>query len=246
MIDARRAIEEMSAAVCGYLRHDAENTSPQLITDLLVLERSIRAKLHMAEHNAALLSSASLEQLSRVEDSLSDYPRRPVTLISDDDWEITIKSPLAGALVRYMAFSGAVSSCVNAADTLGRYLRMAYGIDDLPVKAASLKAVRSRLLIPSSLHAVLSDSPGLEWMEKLRNLRGECQHGKLAGSHYPSEKSSEPLVPHRYCEDGNEVTISAYLEWAMAKTAELLTRLAQTIAADPEHAVQLNRRIPGT
>lgn len=240
MIDTRRAIEEMSAAVCGCLRHDAETTSPQLITDLLVLERSIRVKLHMAEHNAALLSRASLEQLNRVEDALADSPRRPVTLISDDHWEITIKSPFAGALVRYMAFSGAVSSCVNAADTLGRYLRMAYGIDDLPVKAASLKAVRNRLLIPSSLHTVLSDSPGLEWMEKLRNLRGECQHGKLAGSHYQhSEKSSEPLVPPRYCEDGNEATISEYLVWAMKKTADLMTKLAQVIEADPQHAIQL-------
>jgi len=239
MIAARRAIEEMSAAVCGYLRRDPENPPFQSITDLLVLERSIRAKLHMAEHNATLLSSASLEQLDGVEDPLSDRPR-PVTLISDDDWEITIRSPMAAALIRYMAFSGAVSACVNASDTMGRYLRVAYEIDDLPMRAASLKAVCSRLLAPSALHTVLSASPGLEWMEKLRDLRGECQHGKLAGSHYRyAERSSEPLVPSLYCEDGNEVTMSAYLGWAIAKTDELITKSARVIAADPEHGVPL-------
>lgn len=241
MIAARRAIEEMSAAVCGYLRRDPERIPPQLIASLLVLERSIRAKLHIAEHNGALLSSASLEQLDGAEDPLSDHPRS-VTLISDDDWEITVKSPMAAALIRYMAFSGAVSSCVNAADTMGRYLRVAYGIDDLPMRTASLKAICSRLLAPSALHTVLSESPGLEWMEKLRELRGECQHGKLAGSHYRDPgRSSEPLVPSRYCEDGNEVTMSAYLNWAIAKTDELITKSALLIAANPQHGVQLRR-----
>jgi len=202
-------------------------------------ELRIRVKLYMADHNATLLSSTSLEQLSRLEDHLSDHPEG-VTLISDDDWLITVKSPKAGTIIRFMAFSGAVSSCVNAADTLGRYLRKAYGINGLNERGASLKAVRNRLRVQSALHSVLSDSPGLEWMEKVRDLRGECEHGMLAGSHYQyMGTSSEPLVLRTYCEDNNDIPMSAYLDWVTAKTAELVTKSANVIATDPENAVQL-------
>ena len=136
-----------------------------------------------------------------------------------------------------------MSACVNAADTLGRYLRKAYEINDLKERGASLKAVRDKLTEASSLHTVLKESPGLEWMEHLRNLRGESQHGKLAGTLYLSPgTSAEPLVPRLYCESDGEVPISAYIEWTMAKTAELITKSVRVIAVDPEHAVQLKNQ----
>jgi len=237
MIDARRAIEEMSAAVCQHLRK-MERPGTEL-EDLQLLEASVIAKLYIAQHNAALLSNASLEQLSRLDNPLVESSET-VTLVSDVDWDITIKSRKAGTLLRLMAFSGAVSACVNTADTLGRYLRKAYEIKGLKERGASLKAVREKLTAASSLHTVLEESPGLEWMEHLRNLRGESQHGKLAGTLYLSPgTNTEPLVPRLYCETNAEVPISAYIKWAMARTAELITKSAQVVAADPEHAVQL-------
>lgn len=238
MIDARRAIEEMSAAVCQHLRK-MERPSAEL-ADLQLLEASVIAKLLIAEHNAALLSNASLEQLSRFDNPLLVDSAEAVPLISDANWDITIKSRKAGTLLRLMAFSGTVSACVNATDTLGRYLRKAYEIDELKERESSLKAVRDRLTVASSLRTVLVESPGLEWMEHLRNLRGECQHGKLAGTLYLSPgTNTEPLVPRLYCESDDEVPISAYIEWAMSKTADLMTKSAHVIEADPEHAVQL-------
>jgi hypothetical protein len=236
MIDARRAIEAMSDAVFRYLSN-LEKPAAEL-TDLRLLEASVIAKLHMAEHNAALLSSASLEQLSRLENPLVDSSEA-VTLISDTHWDITIKSRKAGTLVRLMAFSEAVSACVNVADTLGRYLRKAYGIR-LKERQANLMLVRQELDPRSSLLHILECDPGLGWMEKLRDLRGECQHGKLAGMIYTAPgTNTEPLVPCRYCEGDDMLPISAYIEWAMAKTAELMAKSAHAIAADPEHAVQL-------
>ncbi|MBN1859663.1 hypothetical protein JW848_10755 [Candidatus Bipolaricaulota bacterium] len=239
MIVACEAVGIMAGAVCEFLRRRPQEISTQVIPDLLVLERSIKAKLRMAEHHAALLDRATFEKLGRVVDPLSIVPEEPVIILQDEDWVISIRSALAGTLIRYMSFSVAVSSCVNAVDTLGRFLNRAYALE-LEARQASLKAVRGRLLIPSGLHSVLSDSPGLSWMVKLRDLRGECQHGGLAGLCYDDQpgKRSEPLVPKEYCLDGNAATISEYLDWAMKSTASLIANTARVIAANPENAVQ--------
>lgn len=240
MIEACEAVGLMAAAVCEHLRGKPQEISAQLIPDLLVLERSIKAKLHMAEHHAALLRCATLEKLSRVVDPLSIVPKEPVMILHDDDWVIYVKSALAGTLIRYMSFSVAVSSCVNAVDTLGRFLNRAYDLE-LQDRQANLEAVGGRLLKPSRLHTVLSDEPGVGWMVKLKHLRGECQHGRLAGVCYEDRpgKKSELLVPREFCVDGNATETTDYLKWAMRNTSDLIVATANVITNDPGSAAQL-------
>jgi len=239
MIEACKAVEIMAAAVCEHHRLRPQEISPTPIPDLLVLERSIKLKLRMAEHHAALLDRATFEKLGRVVDSLSGVPEEPVIILQDEDWVIAIRSALAGTLIRFMSFSVAVSSCVNAVDTLGRFLNRAYDLKLQP-RQASLKAVRGKILETTQLHTVLNDSPGLSWMVKLRDLRGECQHGRLAGLCYDDQpaKGSEPLVPEEYCADGNASPIGEYLDWAMKSTADLIAKTAREITAKPEKDAQ--------
>ena len=241
MIKPRSAIEDMAAEVRAYIRLRAAEHPPGLIPELERYERSVRVKLLMAEHYSAMLSNASSDRISQLEDTLSDN-RDPVAIISDDDWEITIKSPRAGTLLRYMAFSAAVCSCVNATDTLARFIYRAFDMErqtDLPLHQVSLSAIDAVLHGQAPLRSVLREPPGLRWMKRLKDLRGECQHGMLAGSFYHDrERSDEPLVKARYCEDGNVVTIAEYLSWAMTNTATLIANIACVIADSPMNAIE--------
>ena len=237
MIAARQAIRDMSEVARRYIRSSGRTGLDWARLELL--EASIVAKLLILEHNATLLASASLEGLSKLENPFADAGcPNSVVLISDDDWDIVVKTPQAGALMRLMAFSDVVSACVNAADTLGRFISVAYDLR-LDKDQASLRRILPKLQSKSRLLPVLRENPGLDWMEKLRKLRGECQHGAIVGTIWTvSGANTEPIVGRQFCQgDGDGVSISTYIGWARAQTIELITKAASAIASDLEHGV---------
>lgn len=235
MIAARQAIQDMSDVARRYLRASGRTGSDWF--RLGFLKDSIVAKLLILEHNTTLLASASLEDLSKLENQFAEPPDL-VVLISDDDWDIVVKTRQAGALMRLMAFSGVISACVNVADTLGRFINVAYDLR-LDKHQASLRRILGKLSSESELLPVLRENPGLDWMKNLRKLRGECQHGAIIGTLWTvSGANTEPIVDRQFCE-GNSygVTISEYIGWARAQTIELIIKAASAIASDLEHGV---------
>jgi hypothetical protein len=91
---------------------------------------------------------------------------------------LVLEHPAAAVDHAYLAFDGLTAALVNMTDTLGRVLNLAYGLN-LPERQASLIAIRSQSNPASSLGVVLHASQHTEWLLKVRELRGRCQHADV-------------------------------------------------------------------
>ena len=78
----------------------------------------------------------------------------------------------------YLAFDGLTAALVNMTDTLGRLVNLTYSLRINP-RRASLLAVRDQCIATSSLGVVLHDVQYTDWLYKVRDLRGRCQHADV-------------------------------------------------------------------
>src|SRR6266508_4655757 len=78
----------------------------------------------------------------------------------------------------YLAFDGLTAALANMTDTLGRAINLAYGLN-IPPRQASLIAIRGQCNPASVLGVVLNDPLYTEWLPKIRDLRGRCQHADI-------------------------------------------------------------------
>ena len=150
------------------------------VGDVGALIRAIARKAKFADMHMALLSGIDWERYD-------DLGRRPAGNAEPDrlkvplsEASIMIEHP--GAVIDhvYLAFDGLIAALVNMTDTFGRLVNAAYllGIDP---RQASLFAVRDRCSASSSLGKVLQDAGYTEWLRKVRQLRGRCQHADIEG-----------------------------------------------------------------
>lgn len=102
----------------------------------------------------------------------------------------------------FLAFDGLTAALINMTDTLGRFINLVYrlGIDP---KRASLIAVRDQCSRSSSLGTVLHDPTNTEWLKRVRDMRGRCQHADVE-SVLKSDSGSyvrrrQPCVDSSYC-----------------------------------------------
>ena len=142
------------------------------------LIRAIKRKAKFSDMHMALLSGIDWERY----DDLGRRPTgnaEPVRLkVPLSEASITIEHP--GAVIDhvYLAFDGLNAALVNMTDTFGRLVNAAYLLDIDPRKA-SLFAVRDHCSASSSLGTVLRDVRHTEWLQKVRELRGRCQHADI-------------------------------------------------------------------
>jgi len=61
---------------------------------------------------------------------------------------------------------------------LGRAINLAYGLN-IPPRQASLIAIRGQCNPVSVLGVVLNDPQYTDWLPKIRDLRGRCQHADV-------------------------------------------------------------------
>ena len=145
------------------------------IGDVVALIRAITRKAKFADMHMALLSGIDWERYD-------DLGRRPVgnseplmLKVPLSEASITIEHPGAAIDHIYLAFDGLIAALVNMTDTFGRLVNAAYALGIDPRKA-SLFAVRDQCSASSSLGTVLWDASHTEWLRKVRDLRGRCQH----------------------------------------------------------------------
>ena len=149
-----------------------------VVGDVGALIRAIARKAKFADMHMALLSGIDWERyddLGRRPAGNADPVRLKVPL---SEASIMIEHPGAAIDHVYLAFDGLIAALVNMTDTFGRLVNAAYllGIDP---RQASLFAVRDRCSASSSLGTVLRDLRHTEWLLKVRQLRGRCQHADI-------------------------------------------------------------------
>lgn len=101
----------------------------------------------------------------------------------------------------YLAFDGLITALVNMTDTLARLLRLTYGLR-LEERRTTLLSVRDICTKDSSLGIMLSDPQNIDWLKKVRDLRGRCQHRDLEeiliSRSAPYGRRGEPVVDQSY------------------------------------------------
>jgi hypothetical protein len=78
----------------------------------------------------------------------------------------------------YLAFDGLIAALANMTDTLGRLVNLGYGLGIKP-RQANIFRVRDSCTPTSAPGLILRDARYIEWLEKVRELRGRCQHADV-------------------------------------------------------------------
>lgn len=151
---------------------------PAAVGDVGALIRAIGRKAKFADMNMALLSGIDWDRyddLGRRLAGNADPVRLRVPL---SEASLIIEHPGAAIDHVYLAFDGLIAALVNMTDTLGRLVNTAYSLGIDP-RQASLLAVRDRCNAASSLGVVLHDGRYTDWLRRVRDLRGRCQHADI-------------------------------------------------------------------
>ena len=211
------------------------------IGDALI--RAIARKAKFADMHVALLSGIDWERYN-------DLGRCP----SGNAEPFTLKVPLSEAFITighpgaaidhiYLTFDGLIAALVNMTDTFGRLVNGTYllGIDP---RKASLFAVRDQCSASSPLGTVLRDVSHTEWLRKVRELRGRCQHADIeeiltlrAGA---LSHRGEPHVDPAYSwrTPAQQMSIVAYAQGAVQAADVCLDAAIGGILASPENPIK--------
>ena len=211
------------------------------IDDALI--RAIARKAKFADMHVALLSGIDWERY----DDLGRCPAgnsEPLMLkVPLSEASITIEHPGAAIDHIYLAFDGLIAALVNMTDTFGRLVNSAYALDIDPRKA-SLFAVRDRCSASSSLGTVLWDASHTEWLRKVRDLRGRCQHADIEEilSLRPGafSRRGEPQVAPAYSwrTPARQMSIVAYAQDAVQAADLCLDAAIEGILASPDSPIK--------
>ena len=146
--------------------------------EVRALIRAINRKARFAEMHLAVLNGIDWDQCDDLGRRLvgATDPVQLKVLLSEA--VLILEHPTAAVDHAYLAFDGLTAALVNMTDTLGRALNVAYGLRLHP-RQASLIAVRAQCNPASPLGVVLHDPQNTEWLLKVRELRGRCQHADV-------------------------------------------------------------------
>ena len=233
---AGRAITEMQLGLRNWKEASAGASCGEAVEQIDLLCDSVQARLLLLSFYSSLLSRENLLEMGRLEGFFPDKDLEAV-LVATEGMRLSVSTPKWCVAVKLLAFSGAVSACVNAADTLARLLAVAY---DIRIgRHPQLEAILERLAEDSLLAPILRDSPGLDWMGPVRSLHAECQHGAILST-YQSRAggSAVPYVKGVWCNESDEgMPMPQYVNWAEESVEELIEGVASAVAFDPERAL---------
>jgi hypothetical protein len=169
--------------------------------DVYALIRGIKRKARFAEMHMEMLAGIRW-------DEVDDIGRRPPGAtgpahlrIPLSEASLSIEHPSAVIDHVYLAFDGLVAALVNMTDTLGRLVNLGYSLGINP-RQASLFAIRQRCTPTSPLGTALSDPQNIDWLERVRDLRGRCQHADveaiLTSTSAPLARREQPHIEQLY------------------------------------------------
>jgi hypothetical protein len=197
-----RVHPQLTALEAALLPPAAAGPIPAGITnDVFALIRGMKRKARFAEMHMALLIGINWTEIDEI-------GRRPAggivpahLRIPLSEASLSIEHP--GAVIDhvYVAFDGLIAALVNMTDTLGRLVNLGYGLQ-LDPRRSSLFAVRDACNPNSALGLVLLDPQHTDWLSKVRDLRGRCQHADvediLTSTGAPLGRRGQPNVGSAY------------------------------------------------
>jgi hypothetical protein len=207
-------------------------------TSIRPLIRAIARKSRFAQIHLALLEGIDwgrTESLGR----RSTRTAEPECLcVALPEASLQIEHPDAVSDHVYLAFDGLTAALVNMTDTLGRLIRRAYELPIEKERQANLFAIREECTTSSSLGLVLHDPQNTEWLRKVRDLRGRCQHNDvedvltIRGTY---ACRGEPIVDQEYSwrTPPQETPIVAYSSAAAKAARECVIAIVAAIEACP-------------
>jgi hypothetical protein len=210
--------------------------APATTGDIEVLIRSIDRKAHFVRMHTAVLVGIEWDLVESVG---SDGNRELRVKLSD----ATLIFEHSKAVIDhvYLAFDGLTAALVNAADTFGRLVNLAYGLQ-IPERQASLLAVRDQCAA-SPLGTVLRNPTHMDWFARVRDLRGRCQHADveavLSASSKAYSKRGEPSIDQAYswCVPTQERPVLSYAQEATTAAEDCLLAAVAAIVAGPAIAI---------
>ncbi|MGB2987773.1 MAG: hypothetical protein WBE26_18045 [Phycisphaerae bacterium] len=139
----------------------------------------------------------------------------------------------------YIAFDGFVAGIVNVTDTLGRLLNLCFDLQ-IRQEQATLFAIRDKVKA-SPLGQVLADPTRMDWLKRVRELRGQCQHAELEKVLIDSSAvlghREEPRVPSTFVWS-NPPRDTPVTEYAAAVADKVETLLCDCIAVIVQHGIK--------
>ena len=179
--------------------------------------RSLRRKIGFLQMHMAFLSGIEWERadsLGRRTSGSADRNKMSVRL--SDESSLVIEHPDALKDHVYMALDGITASVVNLTDTFARLMNVAYSLGINP-RQSGLGAVRDKCSPTSTLGVVLWNAHYTDWLQKLRDIRGRCQHADIAAVLIEATGSySEHKQPH----------IDSAYDWQSPPMARLVVQYA--------------------
>lgn len=176
---------------------------PLAIADIVPFIRGIDRKAKFAQLHLALLAGVRWDQMESVGRRTPGGVDANHLSIPLADARLVIEHSEAVIDHVYMAFDGLTAALVNMTDTMGRLLNARYQLQ-IPERQASLLSLKdpNRCLPTSPIGLVVNDTRYTEWLIKVRDLRGRCQHADidhaLFGAEGPYSRRGEPFVQDSY------------------------------------------------
>lgn len=127
----------------------------------------------------------------------------------------------------YVSFDGLTAALVNMTDTMGRLINLRYALGVDPTRA-SLLSLKNHCSPTSPLAGVVNDPRHNDWLKKVRDLRGRCQHADVEHVIIAAESS--------YARRGQPVISSGY-DWQTPPRALPIFDYAQAAVQAAEDTV---------
>lgn len=207
------------------------------VSEVSAFIRGIERKIRFVEMHLAVLGGVQWERVESIGRRISGASQANHLTIPLAEASLTIEHADAVVDHVYVAFDGLTAAVVNMTDTMGRLINTRYGVGIDP-KRASLLSLKNFCAATSPLSAVVNDPRHNDWLRKVRDLRGRCQHADVehvvVAAEGPYARRGQPVIPPDYYwqTPPRALPIVNYsLEATQAAEDTLLAVIAAVIAA---------------
>ncbi|MEK7466358.1 MAG: hypothetical protein AAB074_02995 [Planctomycetota bacterium] len=158
------------------------------------------------------------------------------------DCEISLASLPALLSFVYLTFDGLVAGCSNMTDGLSRILNDVYHLGLNP-KGVNLFLIERAISKPCAIKNHLVDPGTLGWLNRIRDLRGRCQHADLESvivqGKGPIANLPEPFIPAEFRWDGvlDDESISSFAAKARDSANQAVLKIVALLKTSPSAAI---------
>lgn len=205
--------------------------------------RAIGRKGEFACVHLAMLKNLEwdkVEHVGRIPRGTTDRNTLDVKLSED----ATLRFGHSSAVIDhvFLAFDGLIAALANMTDTFARLLVGVYW-PRVEQRGINIFAVKAQCDPTGSLGQILHDQSVTFWLERIRDLRGECQHAaieQVLTNVAALGQVAEPLVPLRYSWKNPQADTPAvqYAVEAATEAERVLSGCMAAVAANPDALIK--------